>query len=554
MPTHEPFADETAEQIILSECLLHESLEPLGDLAAEEFFSLTHRKIAQGLRELAAQARPLTEVELYRWGQERSMALDALAIAGVTLPELKVKNGELPRLRQLVREFVSKRAGFREAADIAQKLKSEGTLEELRAGAQRILEKTAPAPTPAAKRAVEVYPKVPEAAWLGVTRLYREAVRDSTMASENYHLAAFLTLTGALLGRSIYSQLGSEQIFPNLNTVLVGMAGKAKKDTANKIALKLARSVDPDLAFTRSVDSRESFIRELAAFQKELRDRNNLQSLRCLLFLPELRQLIEKAQQKSTGSVIPMLCDFYDCPPFVQIKSGIPARVDDPFLGVVSGTSPRFFKKLSLDDLEGGIGSRFIFIGGDPKPFIEDPTPPNPDILEMLRKHLRRVLDFWMPRTPTRLRWLPEARELRHTWGEKWDANLPDDELVSILAERDVTTLHKVASIHAALNLQEEIQTDHTTAAIAFVEFIQACRTPIFEGHGVSVMGEIDRKIIAAVKRQGHSGLPYRALQQLCSRVADAELFHRRMKALAAPDSPLQVRFVGKRRWVYLSD
>jgi len=543
-PTPKLPADLEAEQVVLGNCILQQSVAPLGELTPEQFFSETHRKIAGALRALAEKHQPIDTVQLDRELTGSGVLPSELAALTDGVPSLTESSlaWYRERLNTLHQERLTLRAGY----ELGQAVSAT----EIRERAAEIVEK-AKAPTAKHKK---VYPEMPPEAWRGPAEFYRQGVGASTEASDNYHLAYFLTAVGALLGRTVYIRKG-RRTYPNLYTVLVGKSGVARKGTAMDYALDLVRDIDSDVYITETVDSREGFILDLSTGQKDLEERRISGELRGALALEEFRSLIEKAEQKGVRNIIPTLCLLYDCPGTIANKSkNSPAKVNEPTISLFSGTSPSYLQNLSLGDIEGGMGNRICWVAGDAKPRKDDPPDPDASVLNPLKMAIKETLDFYRTRGVTRFYLSAEAAKRYKEFYHK-EYNLETaDELVSWLSERDHMTCLKVASIYAALDhVERDIELYHLEAGIAFVKFLYEARFPIFAGHGLSPAAQTDQKIIEKVRAAGAGGIGYRNLQKALPRV-DTETFHRRMKSLAAPDSPLRLGMLGKKKWVFLAD
>lgn len=115
-------------------------------------------------------------------------------------------------------------------------------------------------------------PILPDAAWYGHSREFREIVGPSTEASSNYHLASFYLAVGASLGRSVYVDRAGRQ-YPNIFTVLVGKSGGARKSTALRFGIDLARALDDTVGWL-AASIREGGL--FSTWRRSAKDRNRL--------------------------------------------------------------------------------------------------------------------------------------------------------------------------------------------------------------------------------------------------------------------------------------
>jgi DnaB-like helicase N terminal domain len=550
-----PF-DEVAEQILLGNCLLQESAAPVAGLTAEHFFSSGHKVILAAILDLRDQGVPVNFREISERAETLGLSAVSPAWTGIMDGIPLLHDGSLEHYRERLEMARRKRETLRAASDLAMAIEHGEPAEAVAARAAEVAEISKPRETGARKD--DQYPRVSEDAWYGPAKLYRQAVAESTEASDNFHLACFLTSMGCLLGRMVYVRKG-RVTYPNLYTVLVGKSGGARKGTAMSLAIDNILNIDSNVVTTETMDSREGFIADLAASQRTLSDAGYSKELRVTLCMEEFRSFIEKAAQKGTSNLAPELCVFYDCPRRRQNRSkNNPAEVREPTLSVLAGTSPTFLENLTLGDIAGGVGNRVCWVPGDRKARKDNPPDPNFGLMDGIKVLLAEVLEFYRLRGVTRLEMSPDAAIRYKKFYEK-EYNPPTkDEVITVLSERDDQTCLKVSMIYAALSKADRyIELHHLEPAIRYVEFLYESRFPIFAGHGLSPAGQIDFKIVEKMKAAGRPGMSYRTLQQ--SIRTDAETFHRRMRALAPEqgDGILKIQLVGgakKRRWVFVND
>lgn len=248
--------------------------------------------------------------------------------------------------------------------DLTDWVEAGGTAEQFREWIEEQFQKEeAPATAPAA---VETpVPEVPESAWCDMARKYRKAVADSTEASDNFHLASFLTVAGAILGRSVFYRM-PRPLYPNFYTALVGKSGRARKGTAMDFSQDIGRAVAPGVHWLSSIDSAEGFVQSLATLQERQDDRKTISSI---IRFSELRSLIDKASREGTRSFIPKISDAFDSPPRLEVNTrNNPVTVENPLVSILGGASPRWIEKLKPEDLAGGIGNRFCWVIGKANP------------------------------------------------------------------------------------------------------------------------------------------------------------------------------------------
>lgn len=556
MTIEENFSDPLAEQLVIGECFLKESIEPLGDLVPEQFWDPTCRLACKGLRELVREGKPLHTVQLLEWAEKHGQRADWVTLFVTSNKQDLFKPGQLAYYQARIADFARKRSALKDAGDLALEMQGAASIEEVRERAKQIIEKTEPAALAAKPVEKEVeYPPMPAAAWYGACDLYRKAMERTAACSDNYHLAGFLTVVGSVLGKTVYVPDGEEELYPNLFTVIVGEAGWAKKDSALRTAHRFIKRIDPEFFSVYTVSSVEGFIDELALQQDELGQKGlDRIPLRVLLRLSELRNLIAKSAQKGTGNIIPTICEAFDCPSFLHtpVRSK-PRRVDEPVMSVFACTNPNWLRHVTVDDLQAGFGSRVMFVPGDPKALWPKRHRPREEFLAPLIELVaKRVQQY---RTEQRcFQFSGEAESAWDEWVVPHDALRSEDATINLMAARDPQICMKVALIHAALDDSPVIELRHFNAARAFVEFLYESRFPMFAGHGMTPTAEIERKIIERVTKAMPLGMSWRQIRKSLWRI-DGRFFEDRMRALTMGIDPvLKVKPVGKRAWVVLND
>jgi hypothetical protein len=124
----------------------------------------------------------------------------------------------------------------------------------------------------------------------------------------------------------------------------------------------------------QSLDSAEGFIRRVARVQgiEGLpQGRPAGAAFKPVLFrISEYRSLLAKASCEASGNLIPKLCEAYDRDSLEVATSVNPAFVPEPYISFLAGTSTAYMRELKMLDIEGGLGSRTMFVPGTPKPRI----------------------------------------------------------------------------------------------------------------------------------------------------------------------------------------
>jgi DnaA N-terminal domain len=402
----------------------------------------------------------------------------------------------------------------------------------------------------AAARREEKCPVLPEVAWHSLANEYREIVGPSTEASHVYHFGCFLTAVGAALGRSVYIEKAGRH-YPNLFAVLVGKSGGARKGTALHFGTHLALALYQKMGIVKSLDSREGFLEHLAELEKQQEGRAGVSAI---VYLAELRSLIEKTRMEGLGNIVPMLCDAYDCPEDLTVHTRKnPISVSLPTVSLCAATTQRWIEGLQMKDLEGGLGNRIMWVPGEPGRPIANPPARDQRRFTVLVRNLRKRIAHWPQKNGTEFRLSPAAEARWVTiYGELYGHN-DEDPLIEVLCQRLQNHCLKVALIWAALDGQAVIEQPHLEAAYTFTQFLYDSQWYLFRGFGASPMAKLDTKIIEAVRAAGVNGIRRPLLKKKFWR-EDMELFNRRINHLVTTDGPLVCVSDGQKVIIYAAE
>jgi hypothetical protein len=391
--------------------------------------------------------------------------------------------------------------------------------------------KSTPAP------AAEPCPVLPEAAWYGPAKLYREAVSSCTEASDNYHLAGFLVVAGAILGRSVHFYMAGK-VYPNFFAVLVGQSGWARKGSAQGYAMRLLAAADPLTRTMNSIDSAEGTIQFLSKVREEAGGKT---CVPVIASIAEIRSLLEKSAKEGLGNIIPTLCQLYDY--LDRAETNTKTRsvgTEYPCFSLFAGTTMCWLRDMKAKDVEGGLGNRLAYFPGVPKAPIAKTPAPSAELWNPLVKKVHDVADYWRAKGSTQVKLSPEAEAIWEPFYKSLRSALTEEDLIATLAARDNLHPLKAAMIFAAFDRSDTIEQGHLEPAIALRRYLHESRRYLFTDFGASQMARLDRKITEKVKAAGAAGLRKRTLQRHFSHV-DAETFNRRINALTTEDGPLEI-------------
>ena len=189
---------------------------------------------------------------------------------------------------------------------------------------------------------------------------YIDIMTDVTEAPASYHFFTFMTVVGMLVNRNAYVQWGSDRIYPNLWTMIVGQTGRARKSSTINKGRDILYRTAPDLQILSSLATWEGLL--LAMSRKD--EEPNLQSEKTLICMSEFDGFLKKSRNDAISHLIPELCNIYDCPPEVKNSTkGSPIVVKNPFLSILAGIQPEVLEKsFQTGDVNGGFAGRFIYV------------------------------------------------------------------------------------------------------------------------------------------------------------------------------------------------
>lgn len=379
--------------------------------------------------------------------------------------------------------------------------------------------------------------EMPDAAWSPLARDYLAAVGHTTSASEHFHLAVFLTIAGTVLGRSVYVT-DPHPLYPNFFTALVGESAYSKKGTAMKYGKSLLRQTGTDVLSLVSVDSAEGLIEHLSQHQT----RQKTDSVSAMLHFPEMRSLIDKANQKSTRSIIPKLSEAYDCEDLQLVVRNNPVRAENTFTALMGGAAPEWLENLTANDLEGGIGNRFLWVPGPSREPLHKRPPVNREKWDAVVKALKEARTFWAgdrgQRDPSRVELSSEAETRMEQFGKFIYRTTREDPLISKLCGRMEGHCAKISLVHSGLDLSPRVELPHLERSIAFCQFLLESLYEIFSEYGLSETVKQERKFVEAITAK--PGITIRELQRIIvSGRVDTETFHRRLRWMTAEGGPI---------------
>ncbi|MGH9406756.1 MAG: DnaA N-terminal domain-containing protein [Terriglobia bacterium] len=332
-------------------------------------------------------------------------------------------------------------------------------------------------------------PVIPEICWRGLFAQYRELAVKESESPEAFHFAGIAVAVSAALGKSVCLQEPVE-VVPNLFLCIVGEANCGKSDPERIGIQTVLRAAVPEAMTLNSLDSAQGLISAIK--------RRGARAPSAVITLSEIRSLIEKSAQKSSGDIIPKLNDLYDCRRLEINTRHSFEEVDSPPPGVfLAATTPEWMEKAKREDLTGGTGSRILFFPADPRRGVR---PTRQDFKPVIVA-LKEIVEFWKARAPAELKWDPPAFELYWKWHDQRPSLDCTHRLIQTMSVRHRSYVLKFAILYAAIEKAEKISEAHIKAALALVnEFAFPSLWHLFADFSMSPWGKLEQKYIDVVK------------------------------------------------------
>jgi len=339
----------------------------------------------------------------------------------------------------------------------------------------------------------------PDSAFYGWVGDYAELMTPSTEAPAAYHLGVGLTFVGAVIGRHVSARYGSDPLFPNLYTLLVGRSGRSRKDTAIKRATRLL--TDPATNDTRVINHGISIATDVGsstALMAHLAEKPNT-----FLYITEFAKLMSNARRKGSESIIPTLIEAFDTPPVMHnlsMANKIEARY--PLLSMLAATQPDILAGLMSDeDMHSGFANRFLFVCGEATTAI-----PNPPAIDRTRANAL-FFDLWDARSKyTEGSQIPLAKEAEEYWREwyirDWNTASTSHE-EDAMRVRHAVLIVKIALIYTVCDGAKTISRDHLERATQYVEWMWRHVQVLLGTWGRTIDGQIQERIMTVLDSHG---------------------------------------------------
>lgn len=315
-------------------------------------------------------------------------------------------------------------------------------------------------------------PVVPDTAWYGESPLYRQALVESTEASDNFHLALFLTAAGAGLGKSVYVE-EPERIYPNFYCVLVGQTGWTCKTTAIHRAKDLLRAFSPNVKWFDHfiMSSAEGLIKWV---HDELQHAEGGAVPAIMIRPMEVEPLIE-GHHRGGPKIIGLLRNLHRSVSRLEVNTlHSPIKVEHVPSVSLFGESMRlhWLRSLQRRNLSQGIADCMMFVCGDPKGRIADPQALSPVPWNQLVSSMQQTCQFWSERGGSKIHLDEEAKNTWVAFNSRVREEAGTESSCPFLTRQFRNHVLKIATVWAAFEHSDTVKLAHMEAAVSFGDFL----------------------------------------------------------------------------------
>jgi hypothetical protein len=343
---------------------------------------------------------------------------------------------------------------------------------------------------------------------------------DYTMGVEpptQYHFATAYTILGAALHRQIWFDQKFYQIYPAVQTFLVGPSGKTRKSTAANIGIALAEESTrvhrlPDQA------TPEAILKELSELSRE-------GSASALIYSSELSTFLNKKDYNQ--DLVQVLTDLFDCRDVIKRRTmGYMYEIRDIAVSAILCSNETWLASSVHESAFGGgfLGRTLVWYALGTNRYFPFPELPDPRIYDQLVGQLGLTRYF-------------HGQSVVDDSGSKWykdkylyiKKHWPDDERLVPFWERYPDHLLRMAMvINVSNNLSTEVRDvvitdENLVQADAILTYVYKHLPRVYSNLGNTGFGDEARRVYAYIKRNG-------------GKVAAGQLGRSMAKRMSAPE------------------
>jgi Protein of unknown function (DUF3987) len=334
----------------------------------------------------------------------------------------------------------------------------------------------------------------PEVAWRGVFSQWRDIVCPATEAPQEYLWAACLIVIGLVLERHVKIK-NPRALYANFFALLLGRTGDDRKSTSLSFA--------KDSLFHIGIHDQVDILHGIQSAEAIYDSLERIDGAKTLIYCDEFRSLLNVANRKGTGDILPRLGSLYYCPPKDSLnrhgdKSTI---IVNPFLSLITATPIEYVQDLLGNrEIDGGFLNRFLTVTGSVQEW--KPIAPEPPAVKwgQFAKPIRDIGAYYS-NAECEFTFDPEAealwRELYVAWKtarQGW--NTRDQKLTARIDEH----ILKLAMVYSAIEKKSTITREALITAISIGRWLQTVTLDVFSEVGHSSFSRAEKIVIDVVK------------------------------------------------------
>lgn len=323
---------------------------------------------------------------------------------------------------------------------------------------------------------------------------YKGLVTPSEVPVE-FHLFAFMTMMAALVGDKVSFIEGSDSIYPNLWTMLVGDSSIARKSTSFRPILNILNQTQ-EVNLLAQKGSPEGFF-------KDLQDHKGVG----LMYHSELGSLLGALKKDYMGGMVEELCEYYDPSPVGLTKrlSQETIKVEHLAVSWIGATTPDSLERCDAHErISSGFLPRWNIVLGGPPNYLLPFRPARP--VEEINGYAKKLKELSSSQKTPAIEFSTSAKQIYEEWYKQHRSKTMPDKLGPFQI-RILEVVKKYSVLLAFMHKRKQVEDDDMGLAIQFGEYFfktseQLITKVVAENKDEKNMQKI-LKAIASLKAQG---------------------------------------------------
>jgi hypothetical protein len=357
---------------------------------------------------------------------------------------------------------------------------------------------------------------------------------EKTASPESYHVWAFLSMVGTILGKKAWVKFGYFNIYPNLYVVLASPPGIGKKSTAIDISNAIIRDAYPDPktrpSFSNDNQTSQALIGEMEKSVRVWHTENDTlyRHSSLTVIADELVSLLSQG-----APMVDFLTTIYSKDKEFEYRTKNKGNntIINPCLNILAGcTTDTFNSKVMKDATAGGLLSRCDVIYDNKtrsSSMFDTLSPEQEKARERVVERMWKLGDIFGEFTFTE-----DAKELFKEFEKKEELALKQNTMNAEFRSRKPTKTIKVAMLLAASELTKIIDKRTMEIAIEIMNRVEYNMKFIYMSSGTHKNAQIHFKIMSALGMLGES-ISYGQILEHFMGDADEEEIEKAVNVLA---------------------